>query len=272
VQLDARAVVADADRDLIRLGPVLDDDIDRRALTAVLRRVRQEVADDLLEIGGVGHDRRQARAISIAKTTPGQRSSSDARTRGTIRCSRTGSRPRSVSASPNRLSATTSSTSRLRRSASSATSSRISRRVASSRLLSSRESTRAPPKIVGDGRSQLVGQDADEGLANRLPLALLGDIAEHEDRLAARIALGRPVGDRIGGKLDPALGFGARPQDDRTRDGCRGAERRLRVVELREDAGVARLGTFGNIWRPAGLDRIVRHRRHTRSRHHPSHG
>ena len=53
------------------------------------------------------------------KVTPGQRASSDVTMRGRRRCRRTGSQPISPASSPNRFSATTSSTSRCSRSASS---------------------------------------------------------------------------------------------------------------------------------------------------------
>ena len=152
VRLDARAIVADAHRHLVVAGPDVHDDLDRRALPTVLGGVRQQVADDLLEVGRVGDDRRQPGGTSTANV--------DARPALLLRRDDAPARPAGggpapgpgpPSLSPNRLSATTSSTSRLSRSASSATSARISRRVASSRPLSSRDSTRAPPKIVVTG-------------------------------------------------------------------------------------------------------------------------
>ena len=45
-----------------------------------------------------------------------------------------------------------------------------------------------------DRRPELVREDPDEGLADRLALPLLGDVAKDQDRLATRVAVGRSVG------------------------------------------------------------------------------
>ena len=182
------------------------------------------------------------------KSTPGQRSSSDATTVGTTRWRRTGSRPRSPSVSPNRLSATTSSTSRLSRSASSATSARISRRVASSRPLSSRASTRAPPKIVVTGvRSSCDRTPMNVSLtASRWRCS----VTSRRTRIVSprRLTLGRAI-DRICRHLDPAFGLGLRAEDDRpgvrAEPGCRP----FRVVQRGKDPGVADLDDRPGTWR-----------------------
>src|SRR3990172_381374 len=56
---EAGAVVEDPDADLIVLGP--DDELDRRLAAAVLHGIGEEVADHLLDVGGIPGDRRGGR-------------------------------------------------------------------------------------------------------------------------------------------------------------------------------------------------------------------
>ncbi len=103
------------------------------------------------------------------------------------------------------------------------------------------------PRIDGRDRgAQLVGQDPDEGVADGLLLALLGDVAQEHDRLV--LVTGHAIatgGDGPGADLDPALVVGADPQLDRP---AAPAERRrepVGVVELGEDLRVGRLVDVG---------------------------
>ena len=134
---------------------------------------------------------------SSSNVTPGQRPSSERDDRRQQRAgARTGSAPTSPPSSPKRVIATTSSTSRWSRSDSTTMSPKISRRVSSGSSSRPGEDLRAGVDRR-HRRPQLVGQDADERVADGLPLARHGDVAEDDDRLVAGpVASGSPASRR----------------------------------------------------------------------------
>ena len=145
---------------------------------------------------------------------PGQRAPSDSTIPGMRCCTSTGSAPalsvpRSVRARTSR-----SSTRRCRRSASALMSSETSRRVSSE---SPPAQDPRPAVDRGDRGPELVGQDAEECVADLLRDPCCGDVAQDDDgrgpfdgrgdRLSGylgRVDLARPERDRVHHELEPA--------------------------------------------------------------------
>ena len=67
----------------------------------------------------------------------------------------------------------------------------------------------------GQGRAQLMGQDADERLPEGLATARLGHVAHDHDGLVVRRGRAIAAADRIRGDLHPPIGLPCRPELDR---------------------------------------------------------
>ncbi len=87
-------------------------------------------------------------------------------------------------------------------------------------------------------RPQLVRQDADERLADRLAATRLGHVAHHHDGLVAARGVPQRVIDRVRRDLDPSVPVAPGGQLDRSAGGPEAGRSAGRVVELGEDVGV----------------------------------
>ena len=107
-------------------------------------------------------------------------------------------------------------------------------------------------------RSQLVGEDADERVPDRLPLARLGDVAEDDDRLVAevRLAVGRgPARSRPRSSAPRRAAPAAPPARRRGRGPAPSArDPRARPGSRRRSAS----STSGKTSSAAGLARMIR--------------
>ena len=107
-------------------------------------------------------------------------------------------------------------------------------------------------------RPELVRQDPDERLADGLPSAGLGDVAQDHDRLLADGREADADGDRIGGDLDPAIGIVAGRQHDRAAAASRApVRRRPDRAAGRGCPRRSRSSTSGKICSPAGLVNVI---------------
>ena len=231
---------------------------DRRAGAAIFRGIGQQVADDLLDIGRVGDDRRQA-----GRDVESER---HARPALLLRLRR----PRQQPLEEDRLPADVAGvlTEPIERddvldeplqalgllvdvAEDAALRLLVERRMLASEQLRPAEDGR-------HRRPELVRQDPDEGLADGFPAAGLGDVAQDHDRLLADGREADADGDRVGRDLDPAIGIVAGRQHDRAAGHPERRGRAGRIVQLGEDvARRSASSTSGKICSPAGLDNVI---------------
>jgi hypothetical protein len=216
---------------------------DGRPRAAVLGRVREEIADDLLDIGRIGRDGREAGrqgehernpwpAILLGRDDARQDALQEDRLRADVAALllEAGHRHDVLDEAVEPFG--------------------FDDHVAEDLGPCLGRQLGRPREDLGPGidrrhrRSQLVRQDADERVADRLPPARLGDVAQHDDRLVPEVRLEvGPDGPRR--DLDPALIAAARPQLRRPTGLAEDRRDVLGILELREDLGVGRLVDVG---------------------------